>query len=49
MGIVLVVLVLAAILAGLGFAMHGLWVLSVVLFVLWLIAVVSRNHSKSRA
>ena len=48
MGIVLVVLMVAVTLAGLGFAIHGLWAVFVVLFVLWLVAVVSRNEQKSR-
>jgi hypothetical protein len=49
MGIILVVLVLAVIFAGLGFAIHGLWVLAAVLFVLWLVTLMSRRQSKSQA
>jgi hypothetical protein len=49
MGILLVVLVVAVIFVGVGFAIHGLWVLAAVLFLLWLVALFSRNSRKSRA
>ncbi len=41
MGIVLVLLVLALIFAGVGFAIHILWIVAVILFVLWLIGLVT--------
>ncbi|HEV2638228.1 MAG TPA: hydrophobic protein [Actinocrinis sp.] len=37
MGVILLVLLLALILGGLGFAAHVLWIIAVVLFVVWLI------------
>ena len=38
--LILLALVLVAIFAGLGFAIHVLWVVAAVLFVLWLIGLV---------
>ena len=49
MGIFLLVLVLALIFGGLGFALHILWVVAVVLFIAWLIGLalgVGRKSSK---
>jgi len=37
MGVILVVLLLALILGGAGFAVHALWVIALIVFVLWLI------------
>lgn len=37
MGLILVVLLLALIFAGLGFAVHLLWIVAVIIFVGWLI------------
>jgi len=37
MGLILIVLLLALLLGGLGFAVHLLWILAVVVFVLWLV------------
>lgn len=37
MGVILAVLILALILGGLGFAVHVLWWIALVVFVLWLI------------
>lgn len=37
MGLILVVLLLALILGGLGFAIHVLWFVALVVFVFWLI------------
>ncbi|HLX89949.1 MAG TPA: hypothetical protein VKR22_16000 [Acidimicrobiales bacterium] len=37
MGLILVVLLLALLLGGLGFAVHTLWVVAVVVFLFWLI------------
>ena len=37
MGIVLAALLLAVIFAGLGFAVHLLWVVAVILLVLWVV------------
>ena len=40
MGIFLLVLLLALIFAGAGFALHILWIVAVVLFVAWLVGLV---------
>ncbi len=40
MGLFLLVLVLALIFAGVGFAVHLLWIVAVVLFVAWLVGLV---------
>lgn len=37
MGIVLLVLLLAVVLGGLGFAVHLLWVIAAIVFVFWLV------------
>ena len=42
MGIILLVLLLALILGGLGFAIHILWWIALVVFVIWLIGFVVR-------
>jgi uncharacterized protein YacL len=36
-GLVIAVLLLAVILGGLGFAIHFLWILAVIAFLIWLI------------
>jgi hypothetical protein len=36
-GVILVVLLLALVLGGLGFAAHVLWLIAVIVFVFWLI------------
>jgi hypothetical protein len=44
--IILLVLILVVLFAGLGFALHVLWVMAAVLFFLWLIGlVVGRGKS----
>jgi hypothetical protein len=40
MGVFLLVLLLALVLAGAGFALHILWIVAVVLFVVWLVGLV---------
>jgi len=48
MGIILVVLLLALIFGGLGFAVHALWIVAVVLFVIWVVGfALGRGRSKS--
>ena len=37
MGIILLVLLLALLFGGLGFAMHALWIVAVVVFIAWII------------
>jgi hypothetical protein len=48
MGLVLLVLLLALLFGGLGFAIHALWILAVVLFVLWLFGFVVRGAEGAR-
>ena len=49
MGIILLVLLLALILGGLGFAIHVLWWIALVVLVIWLIGFVARvGESTSR-
>lgn len=48
MGIVLLVLLLALIFGGLGFALHALWVVAAVIFVLWLIGFAFRLGDSAR-
>ena len=38
MGIILVLLLLALIFGGLGFAIHALWIVAVVLLIAWAVA-----------
>jgi hypothetical protein len=48
MGIILVLLILALIFGGLGFAIHALWIIAVVLFVVWAVAfILGRGRSNS--
>jgi hypothetical protein len=37
MGIILLLLLLAVIFAGVGFALHVLWIVAVIFFVAWLV------------
>jgi hypothetical protein len=37
MGVILVLLLLALIFAGVGFALHVLWIIAVIFFVAWLV------------
>jgi hypothetical protein len=37
MGLILLVLLLALLLGGLGFAVHVLWIVAVIVFVAWLL------------
>jgi hypothetical protein len=37
MGLILLVLLLALLLGGLGFAVHALWIVAVVVFIAWVI------------
>ena len=43
MGIILLVLLLALILGGLGFAVHILWWIALIVLVIWLIGFVVRS------
>ena len=46
MGIILVLLLLALIFGGLGFAIHALWIVAVILFIAWVVAfVLGRGRS----
>jgi multisubunit Na+/H+ antiporter MnhG subunit len=47
-GIVLVLLILALVFGGLGFAIHALWIVAVVLFIAWVITfALGRSRSNS--
>jgi multisubunit Na+/H+ antiporter MnhG subunit len=48
MGIILVLLILALIFGGLGFAIHALWIVAVVLLIAWVVAfALGRGRSNS--
>lgn len=47
MGVILAVLILALILGGLGFAVHVLWWIALVVFVAWLIGFGIREGASS--
>ncbi len=47
-GLILVLLVIALILAGVGFAVHVLWIVAVVFFVAWLVGLVLGVGRKSK-
>ncbi|MGH9082017.1 MAG: hypothetical protein ACRDWN_01590 [Acidimicrobiales bacterium] len=48
MGVILVVLLLALVFFGLGFAVHLLWIVAVVLFLAWVAGLAFRRGSTSR-
>jgi hypothetical protein len=48
MGLVLLVLVLALLFGGLGFAVHALWIIAAVLLVLWVLGFVMRGAEGAR-
>jgi hypothetical protein len=47
MGLILVVLLLALLFAGLGFAIHVLWIIAAILFVVWLVGFALGKGRKS--
>jgi hypothetical protein len=46
MGLVLVVLLLALLFGGLGFVVHALWIVAVVLFCFWVALAVGRRLNR---
>lgn len=48
MGLILAILVIALILGGLGFAVHALWWIAIIVFVLWLLGFLIRGGSGAR-
>jgi len=48
MGLVLLVLLLALLFGGLGFAVHALWIIAAVLLVLWILGFVMRGAEGAR-
>jgi len=48
MGLVLLILLLALLFGGLGFAVHTLWVIAVILAVVWLAGFAFRGGSGAR-
>ena len=49
MGLLLVLLVIALILAGVGFAIHVLWIVAVIFVVAWLVGLALGLGRKSRS
>jgi hypothetical protein len=49
MGVILLVLLLALVLGGLGFAAHVLWIIAVVVFIAWLIGFAVRRGESAGA
>jgi len=48
MGLILILLILALIFAGAGFALHVLWIIAIVFFVAWLVGLAfGRGSSRS--
>ncbi len=47
MGIILVLLLLALIFAGVGFAVHVLWIVAIVLFAAWLVSLALGSGRRS--
>ena len=48
MGLVLLVLLLALIFGGLGFAIHALWIIALVLLVVWVVGFLLRSGENAR-
>jgi len=48
MGLILLVLLIALIFGGLGFAVHALWIVAVIFFIAWLVGFGLRSGSGSR-
>ncbi|HEY2303649.1 MAG TPA: hypothetical protein VGH66_17235 [Acidimicrobiales bacterium] len=48
MGLILLVLLLALLFGGLGFAVHFLWIVAVILAVIWLVGFLVRGGEGSR-
>jgi len=46
MGVILLVLLLALLFGGLGFAIHALWIVAVVVLIAWLLGFVLRGAGK---
>jgi hypothetical protein len=46
MGIILLLLLLALIFAGVGFALHVLWIIAIVFFVAWLVGLAFGKGSR---
>jgi hypothetical protein len=49
MGLILILLVIALILAGVGFAVHVLWIIAVIFFIAWLVGLVLGVGRKSKS
>ncbi|MBV9285038.1 MAG: hydrophobic protein [Acidimicrobiia bacterium] len=48
MGLILLVLLLALLFGGLGFAVHALWIIAVVLLVVWVLGFLMRGAEGAR-
>jgi hypothetical protein len=49
MGPILVLLIIAVILAGVGFAIHLLWIIAVIFFIAWLVGLGLSAGRKSKS
>ncbi len=49
MGLILVLLVIALVFAGIGFAVHLLWIAAVIFFVAWLVGLILGTGRRSRS
>jgi len=49
MGLILILLILALIFAGAGFALHVLWIIAIVFFVAWLVGLAFGRGSRRSA
>ena len=48
MGLILLVLLLALLFGGLGFAIHALWIVAVVVLIVWLLGFALRGANGAR-
>jgi hypothetical protein len=49
MGLILVLLIIAIILAGVGFAIHLLWIIAAIFFIAWLVGLALGSGRKSKS
>jgi len=49
MGLILVLLIIAVILAGVGFAIHLLWIIAAVFFIAWLVGLALGSGRKTKS
>jgi hypothetical protein len=49
MGLILVLLIIAIILAGVGFAIHLLWIIAAIFFIAWLVGLALGSGRKTKS